>query len=60
MEAIVLGDGGPRHTETLRRLIAAGANVNIPDRGGATPLAHARRRGYAAMVTLLEAAGAKP
>ncbi len=60
MEAIVLGDGGPRHTETLRRLVAAGANVNIADRAGVTPLAHALRRGYDAMATLLEAAGAKP
>jgi ankyrin repeat protein len=59
MEAIVLGDGGPRHTETLRLLVAAGANLMIPDRAGATPLAHARRRGYADMVKLLEAAGAR-
>lgn len=60
MEAVVLGDGGPRHTETLRLLIAAGANVNIPDRNGATPLAHARQRGYIEMIKLLEAASAKP
>lgn len=59
MEAIVLGDGSPRHTETLRLLIAAGANANIPDRAGVTPLAHARRRGYGEMVALLEAAGAR-
>lgn len=59
MEAVVLGDGGPRHIETVRLLIAAGAGVNIPDRAGATPLAHARRRGYAEMVRLLEAADAR-
>jgi uncharacterized protein len=59
MEAIVLGDGGPRHTEALRILIAAGASPNIPDRAGVTPLAHARRRGYGEMVRLLEAAGAR-
>lgn len=59
MEAVVLGDGGPRHTETVRLLIAAGAGVNIPDRAGATPLAHARQRGYAEMIKVLEAAGAR-
>jgi hypothetical protein len=31
IESIVLGDGGPRHTETLRALVEAGANVNLPD-----------------------------
>ena len=59
MEAVVLGDGGPRHTEIVRLLVAAGANVNIPDRDGVTPLGHARQRGYAEMVRILEAAGAK-
>ena len=38
IESIVLGDGGRNHTETLRALVDAGANVNIPDGSGATPL----------------------
>jgi ankyrin repeat protein len=59
LEAIVLGDGGPRHTEIVRLLAAAGANVNLPDRDGVTPLAHARQRGYPDMVRILEAAGAR-
>jgi uncharacterized protein len=59
MESIVLGDGGKRHTETLRALVQAGANVNIPDRAGITPLAHARGRGYREMVAILEKAGAR-
>jgi ankyrin repeat protein len=59
IESIVLGDGGARHTETLKALIGAGANVNLPDRDGQTPLALARRRGYAAMIRVLERAGAK-
>jgi hypothetical protein len=33
--------------------------VNIADRAGVTPLAHARRRGYAEMIRLLEAASAR-
>ncbi len=59
IEAIVLGDGGARHTETLRLLINARANVNIADTRGDTPLALAKRRGFSAMVRLLEAAGAR-
>jgi ankyrin repeat protein len=59
IESIMLGDGGPRHVATLRALVDAGANVNLPDRGGATPLALARARGYSAMVAILERAGAR-
>lgn len=59
IESIVLGDGGRNHTETLRALVEAGANVNIPDGSGATPLALARSRGYREMVAILEKAGAK-
>ena len=55
IESIVLGDGGARHTATLAALVAAGANLNIADRGGATPLQLARGRGYREMVVLLEA-----
>ena len=59
IESIVLGDGGPRHTATLAALVAAGANVNLADRGGTTPLGLARNRGYAKMIGLLERAGAR-
>ena len=59
IESIVLGDGGRNHTETLRALVEAGANVNIPDANGATPLRLARDRGYREMVVILEKAGAK-
>lgn len=59
IEAIVLGDGGPRHVETLTALVEAGANPNLADRGGRRPLALARARGYEAMVRVLERAGAR-
>ena len=59
IESIVLGDGGRNHTETLRALVDAGANVNIPDGSGSTPLRLARNRGYQEMVVILENAGAK-
>ena len=59
IESIVLGNGGPRHLATLRALVAAGANLQLADRQGATPLQLARSRGYADMVKVLEAAGAR-
>ena len=58
LEAIILGDGGSRHTETVQLLVQAGADVNLADSGGVSPLAHAQRRGYAEMAAILEAAGA--
>lgn len=54
MEAVVLGNGGPRHVATVRALVAAGANPGIADRDGVTPLQHARTRGYQAIVDTLE------
>jgi uncharacterized protein len=59
IESIVLGDGGKNHTETLRALVEAGADVNLADGSGATPLKLARSRGYREMATILEKAGAK-
>jgi hypothetical protein len=59
IESIVLGDGGPRHTDTLRALVQAGANPNLPDRSGRTPLALARARGYEEIARLLQQAGAR-
>ena len=59
IEAVILGDGGKRHVETVRALLAAGANRNLADNQGVTPLQHARSRGYAAMIALLEAGAAR-
>lgn len=59
IESIVLGDGGKRHTATLKALVEAGANVNLADRNGVTPLALARGRGYREMAAILEKAGAR-
>jgi len=60
LEAIILGKGGRAHTETVRLLVDAGADVNLPDQDGTTPLAHARRRDAAAIERILRQAGAKP
>jgi len=59
IESIVLGDGGKRHVATLAALVQAGANVNLADRNGATPLALAKGRGYTEMVAILEKAGGR-
>lgn len=54
IESIVLGDGGERHQATLNALVDAGANRQLADRQGQTPLQLARARGYTAMVKKLE------
>jgi ankyrin repeat protein len=59
IESIVLGQGGPRHVATLTALVRAGANVNLADRNGQSPLQLARQRRYQAMIAILEQAGAK-
>ncbi len=59
LEAVILGDGGPAHTDIVRQLIAAKANLNLADRQGVTPLQHAVQRNQTAVAALLRAAGAR-
>ena len=59
LEAIILGDGKERHTEVVRMLVAAGADVNLPDKEGVSPLAHARRRNFTEIIRILEKADAR-
>ncbi|KQZ09360.1 hypothetical protein ASD23_13950 [Agromyces sp. Root1464] len=54
LEAVILGDGGPRHQETVRVLLEGGADRSIADRDGVTPLQHARAKGYDEIVALLD------
>ncbi len=54
LEAIILGDGGTRHTEVVRLLVEAGATIDLADSNGVTPLEHARNRGFTEIVTILE------
>ena len=53
------GRGAARGARTLAPLVDAGANLQLTDRQGNTPLRLARARGYAPMVDKLKAAGAK-
>lgn len=53
LEAVILGDGGPTHTEIVRLLLDAGADPAIADREGVTPLEHARTAGYDEIARLI-------
>ena len=56
LEAVILGDGGPRHIETVRVLLAGGADISIADRQGRTPLQHAEVRNYDEITGLIRKA----
>jgi ankyrin repeat protein len=55
LEAAILGDGGPRHQEIVRILVAAGADRSIADKHGVTALQHAQRKGYREIAAVLSA-----
>jgi ankyrin repeat protein len=59
IEAVILSDGGPRHIEIVRLLLAHGADPNIADRDGISPLKHARDRRYDAIAGMIAEAGGK-
>jgi ankyrin repeat protein len=59
LEAIILADGGKKHQQIVAALIKAGADVDLADKDKVRPLQHAKQRGYAKIVALLEAAGAR-
>jgi ankyrin repeat protein len=55
-EAIILGDGSQRYVDTVRLLVAGGADPSLPDGDGVTPLQHARSRGFEEIAMLLRRA----
>jgi ankyrin repeat protein len=59
LEAIVLSNGGPRHQQIVRLLLEHGADPNLADGDGVTPLAHARQRGYTAIAAMLAEYGGR-
>ena len=59
LEAVILTDGGPVFQQIVAELIAHGADVNIADGDGVSPLQHARQRDYREIDAQLVAAGAR-
>ena len=59
MEAVILNDGNDVQQQTVQVLIDHGADVNIPDNKGITPLQHAREKGFKEMEQLLLKVGAE-
>jgi ankyrin repeat protein len=59
LEAVILGTGGAAHQAIVRLLLDAGADPELADRDGVTPLAHARARDQAEVAAILVAAGAR-
>lgn len=59
LEAVILTDGSEVYQQIVAELIAHGADVNIADGEGVSPLAHARQKGYRAMEAQLIAAGGR-
>jgi ankyrin repeat protein len=59
LEAVILGDGGERHQQIVDLLVKAGADVNLADGKGVTPLQHARAGGYKQIEATLLAARAR-
>lgn len=56
-EAILLNSGGPRQQEVVRLLLAAGADPEIRDPEGRTPLQNAERLGFTEIENLLRHRG---
>ncbi|WP_308722276.1 ankyrin repeat domain-containing protein [Paenibacillus polysaccharolyticus] len=59
LEAIILNDGNERQQETIELLIQHGADVNLADGDGVSPLRHARAKGFKEIEAILLQTGAK-
>lgn len=59
IEAIILNDGGEKQQTIIKLLIEHGADVQMVDKYGVTPLELARRKGYTEIENILVEAGAK-
>jgi len=55
-EAVLLGKGTPQYVDTVRFLVAAGADINLPaERDGTTPVQGAQKLGQTAVTAVLSA-----
>jgi ankyrin repeat protein len=58
LEAVILGNGKENYQEIVQLLVDHGADVNITDKDGVTPLEHAEKRGFKEIERILKEAGA--
>ena len=58
LEAIILSNGGKAHQQIVQLLVDHGADVNLADKDGVTPLQHARERRFTEIEHILLQAGA--
>ena len=58
-EAVVLGEGGPVHLAVVGQLLDAGADPNLGDRDGHTPLRNAEERNHTAIAERIRRAGGR-
>ncbi|EPG7579237.1 ankyrin repeat domain-containing protein [Providencia rettgeri] len=59
IEAIILGDGSEKYAQIVTELIKGGADVNLADGSGISPLTLAKSKGYRNLIEILERSGAK-
>ncbi|EPQ5229942.1 ankyrin repeat domain-containing protein [Providencia huaxiensis] len=59
IEAIILGDGSDKYAQIVTELIKGGADVNLADGSGISPLTLAKSKGYRNLIEILERSGAK-
>lgn len=59
LEAIILGTGSENHKNVIKLLLDHGADPNLPDKKGVTPLEHARENAYKDIEKILIDAGAR-
>lgn len=59
LEIVILGDGGARHQQVAKLVLDAGADPNLADKDGVSPLQHARKRGQSEVARLIAAAGGR-
>ncbi|MEV0096075.1 ankyrin repeat domain-containing protein [Streptomyces sp. NPDC050738] len=55
LEAVILGDGGEDHQESVKLLLDGGADRSIEDKNGKTALEHAEEKGQDEIAALLRA-----
>ncbi|WP_240979745.1 ankyrin repeat domain-containing protein [Streptomyces sp. HNM0574] len=53
LEAVILGDGGRDHQQVVALLLEHGADPELADKEGVTPLEHAEQRGFDRVAALL-------